>query len=146
MLRRSFEKDGERYADAVNKMVADESTTLYVNHEHVGEFDARLAAAIQEEYYRCIPRIAAISTCNLCDCWLTCTSRLFCRSVEPYLREALRTFVLDLHPEYERGDRDELREFYGAFHGVGQDVRCACLAASIAIPVACGWESENGDI
>ncbi len=48
----SFEKDGEQYKDAVNKMVGDESTTLYVDLGHVTEHNPRLGNAIQEEYYR----------------------------------------------------------------------------------------------
>ena len=56
-------------------MKQNETTTLYVDFEHVVEFSDNLAKMIQTEFYR----------------------------VEPFLKEALRAFVLTHHPDYDKG-------------------------------------------
>jgi len=95
---RGFQIDGEddlHYKGLVDTMRTDEYSTLYVDMEHVAEFDVDLAHAIQSEYYR----------------------------VEPFLREGLRTFVLENHADYDKDDKEQQREFYVSFHNVGSNLR-----------------------
>eukprot|EP00729_Bicosta_minor_P003166 gene3166-31554_t len=43
--------------------------------------------------------------------------------IEPSLRQALRAFVLEHHPDYDKDDKEQPREFYVAFHGVDTNLR-----------------------
>lgn len=67
-----------------------EMTTLYVNFEQVMEFSEDLAEMIEKHYYR----------------------------VDPYLRQAVREFVVARHPDYETDDKEQRREFHIAFHSL----------------------------
>jgi len=93
---REFEDDGEIvYRNTIDQMKSDELMTLYVNYEHLVEFSETVAKAIKDEFYR----------------------------IEPSLRQALRAFVLEHHPDYDKDDKEQPREFYVAFHGVDTNLR-----------------------
>lgn len=76
-------------------MKQNEFTTIYVDFEHVVDFNDYLGSVIKEQYYR----------------------------VLPFLREALRSFVLELHPDYSKDDKDQDREFHVAFFNADTQLR-----------------------
>lgn len=93
---RDYVQDGEEfYRENVGQMKDAELTTLHVNFEHVVDHSDDLAGAIVREFYR----------------------------VEPYLRSALRAFVLEHHPDYDKDDKEQEREFYVAFYKFPQKLK-----------------------
>lgn len=93
---RNFEADGSHpYIELTKQMKQSETTTLYVDFDHIIESSDSLAKVVQQEFYR----------------------------IEPYLKEALRSFVLEHHPDYDKDDKDQARDFYVAFTDVPNRLR-----------------------
>ena len=96
---RDEETAAEVYADAVRNMRLQEMTTLYVSYAQLMEFSEDLAGRVQADYYR----------------------------VEPYLREALREYVIERHPDYALDDHERRRSFHVAFHSLASTQRIRAL-------------------
>eukprot|EP00037_Helgoeca_nana_P024226 m.256595 g.256595 ORF g.256595 m.256595 type:complete len:833 (-) comp26577_c0_seq1:55-2553(-) len=97
------EDDVSLYKEAVHKIVREETSTIYVNEEHLADYSPELAQDIQKEHYRLIP----------------------------YLREGLRSFVLGLHEEYGTDDKDQPRAFVVSFFNASNKARIRDLTTSM---------------
>eukprot|EP00039_Didymoeca_costata_P026696 m.16429 g.16429 ORF g.16429 m.16429 type:complete len:833 (-) comp5697_c0_seq1:163-2661(-) len=89
------QEEDPHYKLAVDKMKDLEFTTLYIDCKHVASFNPDLVTAIQDEFLR----------------------------LEPYLKDSLREFVLSFHEDYEKDDKEQVREFYVAFYNVSNEIR-----------------------
>eukprot|EP00038_Savillea_parva_P001926 m.108550 g.108550 ORF g.108550 m.108550 type:complete len:738 (+) comp10660_c1_seq6:25-2238(+) len=97
------ESDVAVYVEAAHKMVREETTTIYVNEEHLAEYSSELAQDITRQTYRLMP----------------------------FLREALRSFVLGLHEEYGTDDKDQPRAFVVSFFNASRQARIRDLTTSM---------------
>mmetsp|Transcript_8543 Transcript_8543/g.21988 ORF Transcript_8543/g.21988 Transcript_8543/m.21988 type:complete len:840 (-) Transcript_8543:35-2554(-) len=102
-LEEFHDDDVAVYTEAAQKMVREETSTIYVNEEHIADYSAELAQDIQKEHYRLLP----------------------------FLCEGLRSFVLARHEEYGTDDKDQPRAFHVAFFNASTQARIRDLTTGM---------------
>ena len=100
MESKSFEDEPENltlqqkltvdYKAQISTIIQNDKTTLFVNLQHLGEFDHELMEAVEMEYYR----------------------------FEPFLRKAVHEYVTMEHREYSVDPSKGSREFFVAFYNL----------------------------
>ncbi|EGD72447.1 DNA replication licensing factor MCM6 [Salpingoeca rosetta] len=83
-------EDDKPYVNEIDEMKERDETTMFVNYNHVVNFNEELANTILTHYYR----------------------------YETFLRGAVRDFIISKYPQLERDDKDHPRQFYVAFHSL----------------------------
>jgi hypothetical protein len=102
----------QEYVHEISFMREYDMNTVYINYDHLNQFDAPLAVSVKEEFYRYVDH----RTLELMKNHDSPTA-VYCRRFEPYLRRALMLVVRDIEPEYAMKD-GEFRDFYVAFYNM----------------------------
>jgi hypothetical protein len=150
-----FRKDGVAiYEEAVRAMKRQETTTIYVDFEHLSDFNAELSqvcvcvcVCVCGRAARTFALVAvnlggligvfSHSSLSLRLCISQRVQEMYYRLL-PFLREALRAFVLSLDSEYGTDDKDQPREFHVGFfnaddHKRIRDLNTATIGTLVSI-------------
>ena len=123
------------YHAQVTNMKENDTTTMYIDMNHLDQHDDDLADAIASDYYRYLLNSSWVVV-ERSQTWSLASFRL-----EPHLRKAVQNFVREKDPDYALAeDRD--KEFFVSFYNLPYVEKWVFCVYQMPANV-CDWLPKN---